>query len=156
MNIQYRWADHSDYIELGEVMFVAVREGRSLYNEQQRTAWVTSPRIGAEWDERLSQQNIALAISKGTIVGFMSLSEQGYLDLAYIRPEHQGTGIFRRLFNMINSLAVSQDQGRIWTHASLMAQPAFEAIGFETLSEESVSLNGQKFDRFVMQLKIAT
>ncbi len=154
MSIEYRWADNSDYAELGEVMYDAARNGRSLYTEKQRAAWVSSPRIGAEWDARLSTQDIAVATSGTLIVGFMSLAEQGYLDFAYLRPQHQGTGIFRSLFKMIYGLAVEQRQVRIWTHASLMAHPAFKAIGFEMLKAESIMLDDQEMDRFLMELKI--
>jgi putative acetyltransferase len=151
MNTTYRWADHADYVGLGEIMFDAVRNGPSQYNEAQRAAWVPGPRQGADWDERLSKQSIATASVDGTLVGFMSLAPEGYVDFAYIRPPYQGSGIFRALFDMIGDLAVSQGQKRLWTHASLMAQPAFTAMGFEILQNETVAINDQLFERFEMQ-----
>lgn len=154
VTVQYRWAASADYVELGEVMFDAVRNGASLYTEAQRAAWVTEPRQGGEWASRLSAQSIAAACSNGMIAGFMSLDADGYLDFAYIRPQHQGTGIFRMLFSRLLELAKENSMPRIWTHASLMARPAFAAMGFETIREEMVSLNGQDFERFIMQLTL--
>jgi putative acetyltransferase len=154
VDISYRWANRSDYTELGSVMFDAVRNGRTLYTEDQRAAWVDSPRSGSDWNARLSEQNIAIAQSGDQTVGFMSLAINGYIDFAYIRPEYQQSGIFRCLYNMIFDLATSQGESRLWTHASLMAQPAFSAMGFDKLKKETVSLNNQVFDRFEMELMV--
>ncbi len=154
MTVNYRWADSSDYDVLGEVIFDAVRNGRSLYNEAQRRAWIDAPRSGPDWHQRLAEQSIALATHDVGIVGLMSLTQDGYLDFAYVRPAFQGTGIFRKLFAMIFELAVSQGHSKILVHASLMAQPAFSAMGFENLKMETIDLNGQGLDRFEMQLLI--
>ena len=44
-------------------------------------------------------------------------------------------------------LAIKQGEHSLSTHASLMAQPAFKAMGFGVDAHESVELNGQRFDR---------
>ena len=155
MTICYRWANASDYDVLGEVIFDAVRNGPSLYNEAQRSAWVGSPRSGPEWQQRVAAQSIAVAETGGIITGLMSLTDDGYLDFAFIRHAYRGSGMFRKLYSMIFELARQQNQPRILVHASLMAQPAFSAMGFEITKEESVQLNGQYLDRFEMQLVIA-
>jgi putative acetyltransferase len=154
VNINYRWASVSDYDVLGEVIFDAVRNGPSLYTEAQRRAWVEVPRNGAEWRQRVAAQSIALAETGGGIVGLMSLTKDGYLDFAFIRPAHQGTGIFRKLYSMIFELAREQKQSRILVHASLMAQPAFSAMGFAITKKESVQINEQYLDRFEMQIAL--
>jgi putative acetyltransferase len=155
MNIQYRWATASDYDALGDVMFDAVRNGPSRYSEAHRAAWVEAPRQGAEWNEKLAKQSVAVAHIADEIIGLMSLASDGYLDFAYIRPAHQGTGVFRKLYAMILQLAEEQKQPRILVHASLMAQPAFSAMGFEIIKKETVALNGLDFERFEMQLLLA-
>lgn len=154
MTVNYRWADSADYDVLGEVIYDAVRNGPSLYDEAQRRAWVEAPRSGPLWQERLAEQSIALAEDGTTIIGLMSLTQDGYLDFAFIRPAFQGTGIFKILYAMIFELALSQGHSKILVHASLMAQPAFSAMGFEILKKETVDLNGMGLDRFEMQLLI--
>lgn len=154
VNIQYRWATQSDYNDLGDIMHDAVRNGDSRYNEAQRQAWVPEPRRGSEWDQRLSEQSIAVAVSEQMVVGMMSLSPNGYLDLAFIRPAYQGSGIFRRLFAMLLEFADEQCISEISVHASLMAQPAFSAMGFDIVKKETVALGDQDFDRFEMQMML--
>lgn len=149
--LSIRLATVKDYDLLGEVMYDAVRHGRSDYSEEQRQAWVPEPRSGVDWHNRLLTQKVLVADNMTTIVGFMSLAENGYIDFAYIRPATQSTGLFRRLFNEVEELAMQLSEKRLWVHASLMAQPAFTAMGFSIVREEVVELGGQSFQRYEME-----
>jgi putative acetyltransferase len=145
------WATPTDHDELADIVFDAVRNGPSLYTEAQRAAWVPVRRGGEEWAERLKGQVIAIARDETRIVGFMSLAPEGYIDFAFIRPEAQGTGLFRRLFAMIEDKARSQNEPRLWTHASLMAEPAFAAVGFAVVEREVVEIDDEGLERAKME-----
>lgn len=132
-------------------MYDAVRNGRSLYNEAQRAAWVPMPRKGSVWTERLCEQDIILAQTDKDVVGFMSLAEPDYVDFAYIRPSFQGQGLFRQLFDKIEAYALSENRSQLTTHASLMAQPAFAKMGFEVVRKETVSIGNQQLERYEMK-----
>jgi putative acetyltransferase len=147
----FRWAEPSDYRALADVMFDAVRNGPSHYSEGQRQAWVPEPRSGPEWTSRLAAQDIVVAESDARMVGFMSLAAGGYIDFAYIRPEAQRTGLFRQLLDRIVKRANEREHDRLWVHASLMARPAFEALGFSVKKEEEVAIGSERFERFEME-----
>lgn len=149
-----RWGHASDYRSVADVMFDAVRNGRSRYTEEQRAAWVPAPRSGPEWDQRLGSQDVILAEAEGDIVGFMSLAPGGYIDFAYIRPRAQGTGLFRLLYEQLLQRARENSERRLWVHASLMAQPAFRALGFVVVCDETVLIGDQAFDRSEMELEL--
>ncbi len=136
-------------------MYDAVRNGRSPYTEEQRRAWVPQPRRGLDWNERLALQRILVATRTGQIVGFMSLAANGYIDLAFIRPSDQGTGVFRLLVESIEKLAQQNKEARLWVHASLMAQPAFAAMGFRVMKQETVKIGDQALERFEMEKPIS-
>lgn len=146
-----RWADPDDDEALAQVMFDAVRNGRSHYSEQQRRAWVGAPRSGEAWRARLTQSYVVLAEIDGEARGFMSVDAKGYVDFAYIRPAHQGSGLFRQLFKAVEAKAGEIGLARLWTHASLMAQPAFAVVGFEIVRKEEVELGGELFERYEME-----
>jgi len=146
-----RKATADDYEALAVVMFEAVRRGRSEYSEDQRMAWVPEPRSGSDWTERLASQTILVATKEGRIVGFMSLAAGGYIDFAYVLPMAQGTGVFCELYESIEVLARETGETRLWVHASLMAQPAFSAMGFAIVKREAVEIGGQSLDRFEME-----
>ncbi len=154
-SIDIRKATVGDYDAISDVMFDAVRNGRSEYTEEQRRAWVSQPRNGTSWTERLESQTILVAIRAGQIVGFMSLAANGYIDFAFIRPSAQGTGVFRPLYEAIEKLAQRNEETRLWVHASLMAQPAFDAMGFTITKKETVEIGDQTLDRFEMEKLIS-
>ncbi|MGJ8618016.1 MAG: GNAT family N-acetyltransferase [Sulfitobacter sp.] len=147
----FRWATSQDYDVLGRVMFDAVHKGSSPYSDSQRRAWIAEPRSGDVWNERLANQDVLLAEMENEIVAFMSLAKNEYLDFAYILPAYRGHGLFRQLYERIEERAVELGHLRIWVHASLMAAPAFERMGFERLKRESVQLGVQRLDRFEME-----
>lgn len=151
---QFRWAERPDYAALGEVMFDAVRTGPSAYTEAQREAWMPAPRAGETWDERLQAQDIILAEADGQILGFMSLAPAGYIDFAYIRPEARGSGLFRDLYDRILSRADERGERRLWVHASLMAEPAFSALGFTVTQQQTIVIGQERLDRSEMELLI--
>jgi len=149
-----RLGNARDHTALGELMFDAVRNGPSPYTEAQRAAWVPAPRSGKAWHERLSPQTIVLEEHGGEIRGFMTLRDDGYIDFAYIRPACRGEGLFRRLFDEVRRIAVARSDERLWVHASLMAQPAFSAMGFQITRRETVEIGDQFLDRFEMEMTL--
>lgn len=149
--IDFRWAVPADYDALGTVMFDAVHSGGSPYSHDQKQAWIAAPRSGEKWHDRLSKQDIIIAQFEQRIIAFMSLAENEYLDFAYIVSDYRGHGLFRKLYEHIEKRAVELRCRRIWVHASLMAAPAFRAMGFETLKREQVSIGNQHLERFVME-----
>jgi putative acetyltransferase len=151
----FRWGGEEDHRALGQVMYDAVRLGDSRYTEQQRAAWAPAPRDGEAWAARLRAQQVIVAESEGAIIGFMSLAEGGYIDFAYIRPQAQGTGLFRQLFARIVDRARADAEPRLWVHASLMAEPAFRAVGFSVREREIVAIGQQRLERAVMEMPIS-
>lgn len=145
------WATKADHDELSDVMFDAVRNGPSRYTEAQREKWVPQRRSGADWEARLDRQVVAVARDRLGIAGYMSLDAGGYIDFAYIRPRAQGSGLFRLLFERIEAYSRDRGDERLWVHASLMAEPAFAAMGFEVVERQIVDIAGQSFDRAEME-----
>ena len=145
------WATPSDHTDLADVIFDAVRNGPSKYTDAQRAAWVPVRRSGAEWEARLAAKDIAIGHDDSRITGLMSIEPGGYIDFAFIRPEAQGTGLFRALFDMVEGRARAAGEPRLWVHASPMAEPAFAAVGFAVTERQIVQIGGQDFKRALME-----
>ena len=151
MSGSYRIATSDDYDTLGEVMFNAVWANPSPYTDAERNAWVSEPRKGADWAERLAGQIIIVFEDAGQIAGFMSLvPETGYVDFAYTLAAARGRGVFRELYARIENHAREKGCKRLTTHASLSAHPAFLAVGFSVVQEEVVEIADQRLRRFEM------
>lgn len=154
--LKFRAGEASDYDALGRLIYDAVHNGPSFYTEAQSQAWMPAPRSGPAWAERLSSKNLFLAEDETGLAGFMSLEPGGYIDFAYIRPSAQGTGLFRKLFQRVEAKAHADGETELSTHASLMAQPAFRTMGFDTVAHEIVEMDGQMLKRAHMQLTLRT
>ena len=150
-NLHFRWADAEDFTELGELMYDSVHHADSQYSNQQRLAWIAEPRKGKAWNQRLETQHIIVIENPQSLVGFMSLTLTGYVDFAYIRPAFQQQGLFRRLYTQIEIRARELGLKKLTTHASLMARPAFKAVGFDKAQKETVERDGIALERFSMQ-----
>ena len=150
------WATPTDAAALADVMFDAVRNGPSKYTDAQRAAWVPERRSGAEWETRLAAKDIIIGRDATRILGFMSIEDGGYIDFAFIRPEAQGSGLFRRLFELVQERARAANEPRLWVHASLMAQPAFAAVGFSVVEHQNVQIGDQIFQRAMMEKPLVT
>ncbi|QJF52796.1 GNAT family N-acetyltransferase [Roseobacter ponti] len=146
-----RWTEPGCAPALAEVMFRAVREGESPYSEAQRAAWMPARPEPAGFATRLAGYDCAVAEAEGLAQGFMTLARDGYIDLAFILPQARGCGIFRALVDAIVARARLHDIPRLWTQASLMAEPAFQATGFQVIQRESVQRSGQHLPRALME-----
>ncbi len=149
--MQIRKAAISDASVLADVFYRAVREGPSPYSQAQRAAWMPRPPGREAFAERLAAKQVLLGEDRGAIIGFMTLETGGYIDLAYILPAYRGRGVFRALFSEIETLARQENEARLWVHASLMAQPAFQAVGFLVMHHETVERAGQILARAQME-----
>lgn len=148
-----RIATLADHPALSTLMFAAIQANQH-YTPQQRNAWQSEPKRVDQWPDRLHNQVVYLAWESEVPVGFLSLRDDGYLDLAFVAPEQQGRGVFRQLYQHLEN----ENRPRhpyLWTHASLAARPAFEAVGFSVVQEESVATGGQVLRRFEMRKELA-
>ncbi|MFN3213142.1 MAG: GNAT family N-acetyltransferase [Henriciella sp.] len=154
--LQIRAGGPADYDALGQLIYDAIHNGPTLYSEAQSQAWMPAPRSGPAWAERLSGKTLIVADDASGRAGFMSLEPGGYVDFAYIRPSAQGQGLFRKLFDAVKTAALAGRETSLSTHASLMAQPAFKAMGFEVVQHEIVKVDGQELKRAEMRLELGS
>jgi len=146
-DLNFRIGIAADYDALGDVIFDAIHHGPTKYTKAQSAAWAPAPKRGPEWAARLDTQHIIVAERAGEIAGFMTIEPGGYIDFAYIRPSAQGSGLFRRLFAAVSEWAEARKESVLSTHASLMAQPAFAAMGFKIDYHETIDADGQSLAR---------
>ncbi|TRW96705.1 GNAT family N-acetyltransferase [Paracoccus sp. M683] len=145
-----RWAEPADSDALGRVMFDAIHQGDSPYSAAERLAWLPAPNSGRVWAGRLARQRVALAEVDGLPVGFMTLGDDGNIDLAFLLPAYRSQGLFRQLLDQIEDAARDAGIDQLWTNASLMAEGPFKAFGFVTDRAEHIERDGQRLQRFRM------
>lgn len=132
---------------LGQLMFRAIRDGATLYTPAQRAAWAPKPFRGRNWTQKLARQKVWVARGTHGPVGIVTLRRDGYVDLAFVLKTAQRKGVFRTL---MAALEADHDGAGLSTHASLHAQPAFAAVGFNVVHHETVRARGQRLRRAFM------
>lgn len=149
--MEFRHAKSQDTPALADVFFRAVREGPSPYTQAQRAAWAPRRPDPVKYAARLAPLTVVLAEEVDVITGFMGLAAGGYIDLAFILPEWRGKGIFSTLYRQTEAAARHVGETRLWTHASLVAQPAFQAMGFVVMHHEEVACSVERLSRAKME-----
>ncbi|HWW65163.1 MAG TPA: GNAT family N-acetyltransferase [Sphingomonadaceae bacterium] len=147
-------------IEDGEIaasiFFDAVHRGtREHYTLEQRQAWAGTTADSAGWRNRLVGMDGFVAEMGGCAVGFMTLDDAGYIDLAFVRPEVAGKGVGWRLYRTIERLAEERGATRLTAHASKTARPFFERQGWIVDRQQSVVRRNVELINFKMSKELA-
>ena len=135
------------------VYFDAVHHGaKDHYDDAQRHAWVPSPIVQEWWLPRLTAAKAWVTSDEHGLTGFISLREDGYLDMFFVSSRAQGDGTANRLYEKILEQARHSDLGRLSTHASHCLRPFLEKRGWQVMAKEVVTRLNVELERFEMEL----
>ncbi|QDP19868.1 GNAT family N-acetyltransferase [Sphingomonas xanthus] len=141
---------HSECEQLRSLMLAAILHPASRYDAEQSRTWANNVPAIANLQERLAPQQLVLAVEEEVLQGFMSLADDGLIDLAFIAPEYQGTGLFAALLTDVERAASARGLAWLGAKASLNAVGPFQRRGFSVLDREDVTLpgSGRSLTRF--------
>lgn len=152
MSLAVRRYRESDAEYLAALFFDSVHKGTTeYYDKEQRQAWAPSVPDTEKLKARLAPITVLVAEDRSGIVGFMTLDETGYIDLAFVRPDRIGTGIGSLLYERIEKAAQDQQTQRLFTNASKLAKPFFEKQGWVILEQQEVDQRGVKLTNYRME-----
>jgi len=124
--------------------------GARYYAPQQIEAWAPDPPDLLAWASRFRTGAVLIADADGVVLGFVRVEDEGLVDLLYVDPDHERTGIGRELLEVACAWAVGQGARRLVSEVSLSARPLFESTGFRVEREQSVERRGIRFVNFQM------
>ncbi len=93
-----------DAIPLHALYRAAVLEGAANhYSEEERAKWAGPPQLPATstWAERHARNITLVAELDGAITGYMMMHPDGYLDMAFVRPDRRRQGTAALLYAAI-------------------------------------------------------
>ncbi|MFT6090389.1 GNAT family N-acetyltransferase [Sulfitobacter sp.] len=151
--VKIRPLEPTDSAQAVQVFFDAIHRGTAdVYSAEQRQAWAgTSPDIDG-WRNRFVGVQGFAAETAGQLVGFMTIDETGYIDLAFVSPDAMGQGIGRKLYDAMEDRARAFGVKHATTHASKKARPFFERMGWsvecmQTVEKGDVALTNYKMSK---------
>ena len=122
------------------------------YSREQLDAWAPE---GDACEQRLAEKLLgqrAVGVREcGTLIGFGSLDDRGFLDMLYVNKDRQRQGIGSILVCALEREARQRGWRTIGVFSSITARPFFECMGYAWVSDNVVMRNGVELRNYRMK-----
>lgn len=122
----------SDY--LGEItgLFYDTIQNINIrdYSIDEVNDWSSWHQDHSKWVQKIEEQYFIIARSETKIVGFGSVSTEGYLDLMFVHKDFQKKGIATALLKNLENFAINQKIRLLTADVSITASGFFLNSGF--------------------------
>lgn len=128
---------------------------RRDYSQEEVEDWASCGEDVAKIEKMLNTHYFIVAVNElSEMVGFSSITPQGYLHSMFIHKDFQNRGIATVLLNAIEQYAKQQDIRKITSEVSLTARPFFEKRGYAVEKEQKRKANRLCLTNFWMAKSI--
>lgn len=151
-NFIIRAALQSDAVELKNLFQNTVLAiNRRDYSQAEVEDWASCGDDLSNIEDMIKTHYFIVAINQQSeIVGFSSITPQGYLHSMFVHKDFQGEGIATMLLNEIEQYAITNGIIRITSEVSLTARPFFEKKGYIVEEEQKRKANQLSLTNFWM------
>ena len=147
-----RVALQSDTVELKQLFQNTVLAiNRRDYSQAEVEDWASCGDDLSNIEDMIKTHYFIVAVNQQSeIVGFSSITPQGYLHSMFVHKDFQGEGIATILLNEIEQYAITNGIMRITSEVSLTARPFFEKKGYIVEEEQKRKANQLSLTNFWM------
>ncbi|WP_288614622.1 GNAT family N-acetyltransferase [uncultured Bacteroides sp.] len=147
-----RPALQSDAVELKNLFQNTVLAiNRRDYSQVEVEDWASCGDNLSNIEDMIKTHYFIVAVNQQSeIVGFSSITSQGYLHSMFVHKDFQGEGIATMLLNEIEQYAITNGIMRITSEVSLTARPFFEKKGYIVEEEQKRKANQLSLTNFWM------
>ena len=147
-----RVALQSDAVELKKIFQNTVLAiNRRDYSQAEVEDWASCGDNLSNIEDMIKTHYFIVAVNQQSeIVGFSSITPQGYLHSMFVHKDFQGEGIATMLLNEIEQYAITNGIMRITSEVSLTARPFFEKRGYIVEEEQKRKANKLSLTNFWM------
>lgn len=151
-NFIIRAALQSDAVELKNLFQNTVLAiNRCDYSQAEVEDWASCGDDLSNIEDMIKTHYFIVAVNQQSeIVGFSSITPQGYLHSMFVHKDFQGEGIATMLLNEIEQYAITNGIMRITSEVSLTARPFFEKKGYIVEEEQKRKANQLSLTNFWM------
>ena len=155
-NFTIRIARLSDALELKDLFQDTVLNiNKRDYSKAEVEDWASCGNDLSHIKEMIKTHYFIVAVNQQSqIVGFSSITPQGYLHSMFVHKDFQGKGIATILLNEIEQHATATGITRITSEVSLTARPFFEKRGYIVEVEQKRKANRLFLTNFWMAKKL--
>lgn len=143
VNFVIRVAQQSDVIELRDLYKNTVLAvNRRDYSQEEVEDWASCGNDLSSIGKMIETHYFIVAVNQlSQIVGFSSITPQGYLHSMFVHKDFQGKGIATMLLEEIERYAIAEGIKRITSEVSITARPFFEMRGYTVEVEQKRRAN---------------
>ena len=147
-----RAALQSDAVELKKLFQNTVLAiNRRDYSQAEVEDWASCGDDLSNIEDMIKTHYFIVAVNQQSeIVGFSSITPQGYLHSMFVHKDFQGEGIATILLNEIEQYAITNGIMRITSEVSLPARAFFEKKGYIVEEEQKRKANQLSLTNFWM------
>lgn len=120
------------------------------YDEQQIAVWAKGSEDRKAWMQKINEQHFIVAEINEKLVGFSSITDEGYIDFMFTHKDHQHQGIASSMIARLTEIAHEKKLEKIWAEVSITARPFFASKGFRITERFVKEVNGVSFDDCIM------
>lgn len=138
-----RIAQQSDIPELRDLFQDTVLMiNRHDYSQEEVEDWASCGSDLSKWGKMINTHYFIVAVNQlSQIVGFSSITSEGYLHSMFVHKDFQGKGIATQLLREIERHAIASGITRITSEVSITARPFFEKHGYKVEVEQKRRAN---------------
>lgn len=143
VSYKFREATLTDIPELKEMYQSTLRAVNSAdYTSEEIEDWVSCGDDLAHLADLITNLWFIVALNdSGRIIGFSSISREGYLHSMFVHKDYQRRGVAGFLLGKIEEYAAERGIKIITSEVSITARPFFEKQGYEVIKEQKRKAN---------------
>jgi putative acetyltransferase len=123
---------------------------RKDYHDAQIAAWSAGANNTAAWLAKINEQHFFVAESNDILLGFSSITSDGYIDLMFVHKDYQGIGIGYLLLHTLEQKAKELKLQMVWSDVSITAKPFFLKKGFTVSKVYTKQVNNVDFENTII------
>lgn len=152
-NFIIRAAQQSDVIELRDLYKNTVLAvNKRDYSLEEVEDWASCGDDLSHIGQMIETHYFIVAVDQlSQLVGFSSITPQGYLHSMFVHKDFQGKGIATLLLNEIEQYAMANEIMRITSEVSITARPFFEKWGYTVKAEQKRRANQLSLTNYWME-----
>jgi len=121
------------------------------YLPDQIKVWKNGIAARERWLDKICVQYFLVAEINQSIVGFASITPDGYLDFMYVSKDHLRIGVAQTLYDELEKFAKANHLDKITSDVSITAKPFFEKQGFIIIEEQQAKINEVELTNYKME-----
>lgn len=151
-NFTIRVAQKSDTTELMNLFQNTILTiNRRDYSQAEVEDWASCGVNSLKWEGMIETHYFIVALNRQSqIVGFSSITPQGYLHSMFVHKDFQNRGVATLLLEEIERYAAEHQIVRITSEVSITARPFFEKLGYQVEVEQKRKANQLTMTNLVM------